>query len=89
MKSPGSIDLTSIQSKTAQGAQNGQIDATSNMHNDKVYIFDGTLDTTVNPGIFHIFFIQSFLFETVRFAKILNIHFCVYVQGVSKNVDLF
>ena len=23
--------------------------------------------------------IQSFLFETVRFAKILNIQFCIYV----------
>lgn len=45
-----SEDLSSIESKVSQGAQSGQIDPTSNMGNDKVYVFAGTADSTVNPG---------------------------------------
>ena len=44
-------DLNSIFSKTDQGATSGQIDPTSNLANDKVYVFAGTADTTVAPGI--------------------------------------
>ena len=50
MKTPGNIDVAGIVAATKQGASGGQIDATSNMQNDKVYIFDGRADTTVNPG---------------------------------------
>ena len=50
MKTPQGINIANIVSATKQGASSGQIDDTSNMQNDKVYIFDGRADTVVNPG---------------------------------------
>ena len=44
-------DLNSIFSKTDQGSTGGQIDPTSNLQNDKVYVFAGTADRTVAPGM--------------------------------------
>ena len=50
MKYPSTISVTVLEGITDSGAAVGNIDSTSNMRNDKVYIFDGKDDSVVNPG---------------------------------------
>lgn len=51
MTMPHSVSASSLESKAESEASRGEIDAVSNMANDKVYILNGKADTTVNPGI--------------------------------------
>lgn len=51
MESPAQVVVSELISQTNQYAASGDIDATSNLANDRVFIFAGTLDTTVDPGI--------------------------------------
>ncbi|KAM9311467.1 poly(3-hydroxybutyrate) depolymerase-like [Gastrophryne carolinensis] len=51
MKLPGSINVASLVSKTKSYATSFLIDPVSNMANDKIYIFSGTRDTVVVPGV--------------------------------------
>jgi len=44
------IDVETITEQTKTYASSGMIDETSNMMNDRVYIFDGKNDTIVAPG---------------------------------------
>ena len=50
MVMPYAINVASLQAETESYASTGEIDAIENMRNDKVYLFSGTKDTTVNPG---------------------------------------
>ena len=50
MTQPEVVDPDALEEITDLGADAGNIDATANMKNDKVYIFNGELDTVVNPG---------------------------------------
>ncbi|XP_068129046.1 poly(3-hydroxybutyrate) depolymerase-like [Hyperolius riggenbachi] len=51
MSMPTSINVNTLISKTQSYVTSGLIDALSNLANDKVYIFSGTRDTTVVPGV--------------------------------------
>ncbi|KAH3739752.1 uncharacterized protein LOC127851632 [Dreissena polymorpha] len=51
MSAPGLVSVAALEATTTAGAAVGNIDATSNIANDKVYIYNGKLDTTVNPAI--------------------------------------
>ena len=52
MNVPSTISTTYLETLTAGAALLGNIDSTSNMRNDKIWIFDGTADTKVNPGMY-------------------------------------
>lgn len=54
MINPNNIDLPGIYSKVSQYAGSGDIDPVSNMANDKVFLWHGTRDTTVVPGLNHL-----------------------------------
>ncbi|XP_071104021.1 poly(3-hydroxybutyrate) depolymerase-like [Haliotis cracherodii] len=49
MKSPSLISVTALEAITSSGAWFGNVDATYHMKNDRVFIFDGTKDSVVNP----------------------------------------
>ncbi|XP_045199050.2 uncharacterized protein LOC123553387 isoform X1 [Mercenaria mercenaria] len=51
MTMPSGVSAASLESRTETEADHGEIDAVTNMANDKVYILNGRADTTVNPGI--------------------------------------
>ncbi|KAM5173003.1 poly(3-hydroxybutyrate) depolymerase-like [Mantella aurantiaca] len=51
MKMPTSINLDSLYSKTQSYVTSALIDPVSNLANDKVYIFSGTRDSVVVPGV--------------------------------------
>lgn len=51
MSSPILLDLTAIYTKTDGFAKQGLIDDPSNVRGSKVYMFSGTKDTTVYPGV--------------------------------------
>jgi len=44
------IDIPALTDATMKFASDGMIDPTHNMLYDRVYVFDGLNDTTVNPG---------------------------------------
>ena len=54
MNVPSTISTTYLETLTAGAALLGNIDRTSNMRNDKIWIFDGTADTKVNPGMYRL-----------------------------------
>ncbi|KAK2703898.1 hypothetical protein QYM36_017821, partial [Artemia franciscana] len=51
MATPGVVNVDSLIQATEDFANRGGIDPTINMQNDKVYVFHGTADRTVYPGI--------------------------------------
>ena len=51
MYSPFLTNVNALVSRADGYAATGTIDQTSNMANDKLYVFAGTADTTVNPSI--------------------------------------
>jgi len=46
---PGKVDIGELLKETGKFADAGKIDPTGNMRNDRVFILNGYLDTTVNP----------------------------------------
>lgn len=50
MDNPSQVVVSELIAQTNSYASSGDIDSTSNMYNDRVFIFAGTLDTTVDPG---------------------------------------
>jgi hypothetical protein len=52
MTLPQAVSASALELTTESGATVGNIDATSNMADDKVYIYDGKSDSVVNPGKF-------------------------------------
>lgn len=50
MSSPAQIDVTELIAQANRYASNGDIDSTANLLNSRVYVFAGTLDSTVDPG---------------------------------------
>jgi len=48
---PGNVPISELVTKTNQYASRGDVDATSNMGGDKVFIFAGNQDSVVVPGI--------------------------------------
>ncbi len=50
MKTPALISVSTLELITSSGALFGNLDATYHMKDDRVYIFDGKLDSVVNPG---------------------------------------
>ena len=50
MQAPSLVSSAVLQTTTDAGAKLHNVDATSNMLNDKIYIFDGKADSTVSPG---------------------------------------
>jgi hypothetical protein len=50
MSSPILTNVGTLVTRTNNYASSGKIDATSNMANDKVYIFHGTSDSVVSHG---------------------------------------
>ncbi|MGQ0711131.1 MAG: extracellular catalytic domain type 2 short-chain-length polyhydroxyalkanoate depolymerase [Rhodoferax sp.] len=51
MSTPSSINVDTLASTTNSWASQGLIDATSNLGQSQVYLFSGSLDTTVVPGV--------------------------------------
>jgi hypothetical protein len=51
MNNANNIDMTSIYAQVSSYASSGDIDPVSNMANDKVYVWHGSGDPTVAPGI--------------------------------------
>lgn len=51
MATPSSINVDTLASTTNSWASQGLIDATSNLGQSKVYLFSGSKDTTVVPGV--------------------------------------
>ncbi|KAK3577426.1 hypothetical protein CHS0354_032275 [Potamilus streckersoni] len=51
MQTPSIVSPTALEAIVTSGANVGNVDATSNLLHDKVYIFDGQFDSVVNPGI--------------------------------------
>ncbi|XP_063786147.1 poly(3-hydroxybutyrate) depolymerase-like [Pseudophryne corroboree] len=51
MSMPTSIDVNSLKTQTQSYANSGLVDPVSNLANSKVYIFSGSRDTTVVPGV--------------------------------------
>ena len=51
MKSPSSISLSSISGQVAAYAKDGSIDPIDNVKNHKIYLFSGTQDSVVAPGV--------------------------------------
>ena len=51
MKSPDLISVDELVTITHTTALSGTIDEPSYMANDRVYLFSGTKDTVVNPGV--------------------------------------
>ncbi|XP_040201483.1 uncharacterized protein LOC120932812 [Rana temporaria] len=51
MKMPTSIDVNSLVSRTQSYASSALIDPVSNLANDKVFIFSGSRDSVVVPGV--------------------------------------
>ncbi|CAJ0960722.1 unnamed protein product [Ranitomeya imitator] len=51
MKLPTSINVATLKSKTQTYANSGLLDPLSNLANSRVYIFSGTRDTVVVPGV--------------------------------------
>lgn len=47
---PENIDINELVTATNRFESFGEIDATANMYNSRVFILNGLLDTTVNPG---------------------------------------
>jgi len=50
MNSPGQVNVNDLITKTRSYETARDIDPTSNMANDRVYVLHGSRDTTVNPG---------------------------------------
>jgi len=50
MSLPNTVNVNDLRTATNNYANSGDIDPTSNMRNDRVYIFHGTRDTVVAPG---------------------------------------
>mmetsp|Transcript_22184 Transcript_22184/g.48510 ORF Transcript_22184/g.48510 Transcript_22184/m.48510 type:complete len:347 (+) Transcript_22184:99-1139(+) len=51
MSSPMMLNVDTLITATGTAEQNGDIDASKNMQNDKVWIFSGNKDTVVNPQV--------------------------------------
>ena len=51
MASPAGIPTSSLVSTTNSWASQGSIDPVVNLQNSKVYLFSGSLDSTVKPGV--------------------------------------
>ena len=51
MASPTGISTSTLVSTTQSWASAGTIDAVANLQNSKVYLFSGTLDSVVKPGV--------------------------------------
>ena len=56
MQHPSTISTTYLETLTDAGAVAGNIDRTSHMLNDRIYIFDGISDTVVDPGMCNLIF---------------------------------
>ena len=52
MQTPSLVSVTALTATTEAGDAVGNIDDTSNMADDKIYIFDGKLDSVVRPSIY-------------------------------------
>ena len=50
MSSPYLMNVPNLVSNAKQEAASGNIDPLENLENTKVYLYSGTLDTTVRPG---------------------------------------
>lgn len=51
MSSPAGIPTSTLVSTTNTWATQGHVDPVSNLQSSKVYLFSGTLDSTVKPGV--------------------------------------
>jgi hypothetical protein len=71
MDAPSNINIADLTTKTTQYASSGDIDSTSNMYNSKVYIFGGTLDTSVVQGVG--MKVQQYYLNYVREANIKTV----------------
>ena len=52
MVSPVDISVSQLVNATYMNSSTGTIDALHNLKNAKVFLFSGTLDTVVHPGIY-------------------------------------
>ena len=70
MNVPSTISTTYLETLTAGAALLGNIDRTVNMRNDKIWIFDGTADTKVNPGMYRLGrAFSQYVLETYMYDK--------------------
>jgi len=65
------IDVDTLVAKAKSYESSGDIDATSNLANDKVWVYSGTADTVVNPKVVKTVptFYQSFISDSSNIAE--------------------
>jgi len=51
MDRPERVVISELTTQTTKYASSGDIDATNNMYNSRVFVLSGTLDSVVNPGL--------------------------------------
>ena len=51
MSRPQNVDVNVLTTQTTKWSSSGAIDPTYNMYNDRIFIYNGKLDTVVDPGI--------------------------------------
>ena len=73
---PALISVAELVSLTNDAAQNNEIDSTSNLKNDRVYLFSGTIDTIVNPG-------KSPRFVSLHFCLCIYVYVLLYKRIIS------
>lgn len=50
MLTPSLVSPSALRATTTSGAALGNVDSTSNLADDRVYIYNGQSDSVVNPG---------------------------------------
>jgi hypothetical protein len=74
MTLPQAVSASALELTTESGATVGNIDATSNMADDKVYIYDGKSDSVVNPGKFIHVLLSLSVQETFAQEYLITVH---------------
>ncbi|KAL4233458.1 hypothetical protein ACF0H5_008139 [Mactra antiquata] len=76
MGTPSAILPSALELTASTWATLGNIDPTSNMANDRVYIFNGRADSVVNPGIGHITeaFYEHYVTDNSNIKTVFNIN---------------
>lgn len=90
MTKPEGIDIQKLVAVTRQWAGNREIDPVSNLKNAKVYLYSGTKDTTVKPGVVAALqsFYQAFTQpESIVFKNDIASEHAMVTSGTGKACD--
>ena len=80
MKIPIFESVSSMEHLTVTEASKGNIDAVSNMKNDKIYVFAGRADTQINPRKFE---------QDMPLHIILKSPVCIRILGTFSLISVY